>query len=117
MDFFDSLGEKIANAGDAAFQKGKDFADTQKAQSDIRGEERNIAGAYEQIGRQFVKDNPGEAEAKYGDLVARIKTSEENIQRLQAEIREIKHLGTCPSCGADYTKGQTFCSRCGAKLD
>ena len=82
MDFFDNLSEKIANAGDAAYQKGKDFADTQKAQSDIRAEEHKIAQTYEQIGRQFVKENPGEAEAKFGDKMAIIKTAEDNILRL-----------------------------------
>ena len=116
MDFFDNLSDKIANAGDAAYKKGKDFADTQKAQADIREEERKIARTYEEIGRAYVQDNPGDANARYGDKMARIKTSEENIQRLQAEIRDIKHLGTCPKCGAEYPQGQSFCSHCGNKL-
>ena len=116
MSFLDDLGQKISDAGESVFQKGKNFADTQKANMDIKEAQRQIDSLYAQIGRGYVDAHPMEAEAEYGNYLSQIKAAKNHIEELQENIREIKHLSTCPKCGGDISENAEFCPFCGAKL-
>ena len=116
MDFFDNLGKKIADAGENVYQKGKNFADTQKANMDIKEEERRIEDLYAQIGRGFVNAHPTETEAEYSNYLSQIKAAQRHIEDLRENIRDIKHLSTCPKCGGDISQNAEYCPFCGAKL-
>ena len=91
LDSIDSLSDKIADVGEKAYQKGKDFADTQSANMEIKDEERRIEHLYAEIGRNFVAAHSAEAETEFGSQVSQIRQAEKHIEELQDRIREIKN--------------------------
>ena len=51
-----------------------------------------------------------------GEVIERIKSRQQRIAELSAEIQRSKNKDICGSCGAGVQKGSTFCSACGAKM-
>ena len=113
MAFFDDLGKKISQASQSAVQKTKDITEIAKYNSAISDEEKKIAGLYSEIGKLYVslyKDAPA---SEFAALVEGIKASEETIAKYKDQIKDIKGILTCTSCGAEIPTGSAFCSSCG----
>lgn len=116
MAFLDGLGKKITDAGEMALAKGKELAETGKANLNIKEEERKISELYEVIGRQYVQNNRAEAETSFPDQMARIRDAEDKIAAYRSDLDEIKKPDTCKACGAQVSPGSKYCYSCGAEI-
>ena len=90
MGFFDELGKKISDASQDMMQKGKDFADTTKLNSQIHDEERKISAVYTKIGKKYFEEFHQEAGAGYQDLVDEIHASQAKISEYQEKLNALK---------------------------
>lgn len=116
MAFFDDLSKKLSNAGQGAVQSTKNFANVSKINTQINDEEKKINEAYFQIGKLYFdiyKDSPDEKLATYVQIV---KDSLNNIDTYNDQIREIKGIAICPTCGAEVVFQSAFCNACGTKM-
>ncbi len=116
MAFFDSIGKKISQTGQAAVQKTKQMADVAKLNSDISDEEKKTTNIYYQIGQLYVslhKDNP---ESDFEVLFEQLNESQAKIENLKQQIQDIKGVKRCTTCGAEIPNNATFCSSCGAAI-
>ena len=90
MGFFDELGKKISVASQDMMQKGKDFADTTKLNSQIHDEERKISAVYTKIGKKYFEEFHQAAGAGYQDLVDEIHASLAKIAEYQDKLNALK---------------------------
>ena len=90
MGFFDELGKKISDASQDMMQKGKDFADTTKLNSQIHDEERKISAVYTKIGKMYFEEVHQAAGAGYQDLVDEIHASQAKISEYQEKLNALK---------------------------
>ena len=90
MGFFDELGKKISDASQDMMQKGKDFADTTKLNSQIHDEERKISAVYTKIGKKYFEEFHQAAGAGYQDLVDEIHASQAKISEYQDKVNALK---------------------------
>lgn len=90
MGFFDELGKKISDASQDMMQKGKDFADTTKLNSQIHDEEKKISAVYTKIGKKYFEEFHQAAGAGYQDLVDEIHASQAKISEYQDKLNALK---------------------------
>ena len=90
MGFFDELGKKISDASQDMMQKGKDFADTTKLNSQIHDEERKISAVYTKIGKKYFEEFHQAAGAGYQDLVDESHASQAKISEYQDKLNALK---------------------------
>ena len=117
MGFFNNISKTITDVGQSTIQKGRDFADTTKLNSQISDEEKKIAEQYEQIGKLYYETHADDAEEGFKGFIDEINASKAKIAELNAKVTEIKGEGKCPNCGAAVPAGSMFCSSCGAKIE
>ncbi|MBO4563794.1 MAG: zinc ribbon domain-containing protein [Clostridia bacterium] len=116
MAFFDELGKKISNAGQAAIQKTQDLANIAKLNGSISDEEKRINNSYLEIGKLYTSLHGGDFEADFEPLISAIKDAEGKIANFKKQIQEIKGLVVCPNCGAEVSVNVAFCSACGTPI-
>lgn len=128
MDFFDTLGVKTKALGDSARLNVKISDENHKAADYKRRLGELVWKKYEN-GLSF-------DDADILGLLLQIKAFYTNIDRMNAELEQIKarcaeseraaeaektenakkRKAVCPKCGAEISPGQRFCAFCGAAL-
>lgn len=116
MDFLEGLGKKLTDAGEIALAKGKELAETGKANLSIKDEERKISELYEVIGRQYVQRFREDAEREFPDQMSRIRDCEDKIASLRNDLDDIKKPDACPKCGAQVSPGSKYCYARGEEI-
>lgn len=114
MAFFQDIGKKITQTGQDAVQKTKDIADTVKFNNQIAEEEKRITALYTQIGEVYYTQFGGSPDPALADAVGEISAARARIYEYSEQIKLLKGVTKCPSCGADVPNGTAFCSGCGA---
>lgn len=113
MAFFNDLGKKLSQAGQATVQKTKELADVAKLNSMISDEEKRINNAYTEIGKLYVELHESDNEEAFTALIESIRQANEKIADLKNQAAEIKGIVKCDKCGAEVAKGSAFCGACG----
>lgn len=116
MAFFDDLGKKITQAGQAVSQKTKDFTGVAKLNAAISDEEKKLQHVYSQIGRLYVSKYGNNADPDFVGLISTTKEAEKNIINYRQQIQNIKGLVRCEKCGAEIPNNVLFCNACGASV-
>lgn len=114
MAFFDELGGKIDKFGQEAYQKTKNTADVVKLSSNAQNEEKKLLGLYQELGKQYASKYPENYETDFAQVMHSINGTKAEIDRLNAQINELKGRSTCTACGAAIAPGARFCTNCGA---
>lgn len=116
MAFFNDLGKKITDAGQGVAQQTKNFTDITRLNSTISDKEKAVTQLYTSIGRSYYSRHKDDPECQEKQSVEQLTALLAEIDQLQAQIREIKGIVVCPSCGTETTQDAAFCKSCGAKL-
>lgn len=116
MAFFDEIGKKLSQTGQAAVQKTKQMADVAKLNSDISDEEKNVTNIYYQIGQLYVSLHNDNPEPDFEVLIEQLNESQIQIKNLKQQIQDIKGVKRCTTCGAEIPNNATFCSSCGTAV-
>lgn len=114
MAFFDDISRKINGMTSSAAQKTREMSEISRLNSVMNEEEANINNAYFQIGRLYCANHSEDYEESFGSFINAVKESEKKIADIKAQIRDIKGILTCTSCGQDIPNNVAFCSFCGS---
>ena len=118
MTMFDNLGKKMGNLAQTAAKKSGELVEITKINFNISSEEDKIKDLFCEIGKSFYEmyiENP-DASGRFSEQCAKIKQYKDNIKVLKEKINEIKNITLCTSCGNEVDKSNSFCNKCGAKV-
>lgn len=116
-DFFKNVKETLTETGKTVGEKTKQVGNAAKLNAKIISSEHSISDNYTILGKYYYdtyKDNPDESVA---ETVNSITASLETIKEMKSQLLAIKGLVKCGSCGADCPFEDSFCGKCGAKLE
>ncbi len=116
MGFFDDLGKTLSQAGQSMADKAKEMSEVASIKSQISAEQKNISECYSRIGEQYYNAHKDDENNEFADMVNAIKASLAKIEQLNEDIRKVKNIKLCPSCGAECESTVKFCASCGTKL-
>lgn len=116
MSFFDDLSKKIVETTQSATQKAKDTADVVKLNSQINELTKSINAGYAELGKQYFEANKDNVPEEFAGVFNQINESSAKIVELKEQIRVLKGISICPSCGNEVAIGQKFCSNCGSQM-
>lgn len=117
MAFFDDLSRLLAEKGHSVVNKTKDLTEITRLSVRISELHKKNDNIYRLIGKMYVDnygDNPAEM---FKDAIHSITENQKKIVICKEEIKILKGIRKCPSCGADVQQGSQFCSRCGARVE
>ena len=117
MAILDDIKDTLTKTTKSAVNKGKKFTDVTKLKSQKNSAKKELNEIYLELGKAYYekfKDAPAEEDAeKFEKIIA----AEEKIADLEAQIRAIKGITICPSCGEENAAGKKFCGGCGSPLE
>ena len=116
MAFFEQLGKRITDTGQGVVQQTKNFADVTRLNSEVSDMEKKIAQLYASIGQAYYERHQEDPAPEHRQEVEEIRGLVAEIARRQEEIKQIRGIVKCPSCGADVPVQAAFCNACGAKM-
>ena len=113
MGFFDDIGKKLTAVSQEAISQGSALAGTAKNKVKTVDLERQLNGAFAELGKKFYETIKDGSSPEYADNVTRIKDLLVQIEFYKAETRRERGMMLCPKCGAEVVLGAAFCSSCG----
>ena len=116
-DIFKKIGDTITETGKTVGEKTKQVSSVAKFNAKIIASEHSVSDNYTILGKYYYdtyKDNPAEEVA---ETVNSITASLETIADMKSQILAIKGMVKCQDCGAECPFEDTFCGKCGAKLE
>ena len=116
MAFFDEIGKKISQTGQDVVQKTKDTAEVLRLNNAISDEEKRIQSLYTEIGKRYAELHAEDCEEALKEWVEGIKSANAAIAAHNEQIKRLKGIIPCPTCGADLPEGATFCTQCGTRI-
>lgn len=119
MGFFDNALNKTKEVLDVACKKTDEVVTIEKQKFAIASLKSKREKDYADLGRiyyEIIKEST-ELDDDTRNLVDAISEKSEEIERLNADIQNIKNKRVCPKCNANIDINSTFCNNCGTKLD
>lgn len=116
MALWDNLTQKAAAVTEKAVQQAKNLAEQAKLRNQISETERTVTDCYTQIGKQYAAAHPEDFDEAYAPMMAAIAGAKRQIVSLQEQLRDLKAVSLCPSCGAEVSKDAAYCGACGAEM-
>lgn len=116
-DIFKKIGDTITETGKSVGEKTKQVSSVAKLNAKIISSEHSVSDNYTILGKYYYdtyKDNPAEDVA---ETVNSITASLETIADMKSQILAIKGMVKCQDCGAECPFEDTYCGKCGAKLE
>ncbi len=113
--FWDKFTSTVNELGSKVAEKTTSSAENIKLTTSIKDEERQIANAYQEIGKKYRElfgENPGE---EFAFLLEDIAKRELLVSEYRKKIQQNKGKMNCESCGAEIECTADFCAKCGTK--
>lgn len=117
MSFFSQIGDKLTSVGQETATKAKNFAEATKLNGRVNDLEKQISQLYEEIGKAYFENHKEDAGAEEREKIEKICTIQQEIADCKEQIKDLKGVENCPSCGAEVVPGAAFCNVCGAKME
>lgn len=114
MAFFEQLGKKITDAGQGVAQSGKNAMDVSRLNSLISDRKKQISQGYAALGEAYFMFHKNDPSPEFPNLMADLNGYFADIKKAENDIKQIRGVVKCPTCGADIAIGSAFCSACGA---
>ena len=116
-DFFKNVKDTITETGKTVGEKTKQVGNTAKLNARIISSERSVGENYSILGKFYYENYKDDPDERVADAVNSVTASLDTIADLRRQLLAIKGLVKCVSCGADCPYDDTFCGKCGAKLE
>ena len=79
-------------------------------------EEKELGKCYAILGKAYFEKYGENPDSDFVGFAADIKNINAKIDDYNAQIKELKGIISCPGCGADVYKTDTFCVGCGTRI-
>ncbi len=116
MSFFDSIGSKVSATGQAAAEKAKNITEIGRLNGVISDHEKRISRLYFEIGQSYYERHRDDPAAEELERIAAVNDALDKIDVCREQIKTLKGVEKCPTCGADVARGSQFCNNCGTKM-
>lgn len=116
MSFFDSIGSKVSATGQAAAEKAKNITEIGRLNGVISDHEKRISRLYFEIGQSYYERHRDDPAAEDLERITAVNDALEKIDVCREQIKTLKGVEKCPTCGADVARGSQFCNNCGTKM-
>lgn len=116
MAFFEQIGKKISDASQGATQQAKKFAEVTRLNGMISEKEKRISKIYTELGQAYYEKHKNDLRAEEIKRIDEINGLNAEIIQCRENIKQIKGVTKCPSCGADVPLNAAFCNACGTKI-
>ena len=117
--FFQELENTITKTGNAASQKARDFAETNRLNGEMSRltTQRNTQIAtLGQMLYDYKKGGDDAQEPDYDSVIASIDEIDAQVYDLETRLGELKGMIRCPQCKKLVPQMQRTCNLCGAEL-
>lgn len=116
MAFFERLGKRITDTSQGVAQKTKDLTEVIRLNNAISEKEKKILQLYQELGQAYFEGHRHDLDSDVQPMIDQLNQLHEEIVFAQEEIKQLKGVQKCPSCGAEIPMHATFCNACGAKI-
>lgn len=113
MAFFEQFGKRVSDLGQGVATKTKNFSEITRLNSAISEQEQQIGRAYAAIGQSYYDNHKADPNAEEQEKITFINDAKQRIAQYQEQIKQIRGIAACPSCGAEISSTAPFCSACG----
>lgn len=113
--FLDKLVNTVNDLGNKVVTKTTSSTENLKLTNSIKDEERQIAKAYQEIGKKYREMYGAEPAPEFAALLEDIAKREILIAEYRKKVQQNKGKMSCPSCGTEIECSAVFCAACGAK--
>lgn len=116
MAFFDELGKKLTQVGEAAAEKTKDVAEFTKIKAKSLDVSGKLDKAYIALAKRYLEIHPAGDEEAMKLVVDAVYALEDQLKELEKQLQSLKGVVKCTECGAECPADAAFCSVCGAEI-
>lgn len=116
MDFFNKVGNTISTKSKDVAKKAKEIAEITNLSSQVASKENSIRALYTEIGKIVYGNYKDDKQEEVIDKFTAIDTYLEEIDALKVQMKALKGIQVCDTCGAEVDINSDFCPKCGAKM-
>lgn len=113
--FLDKFASKVNDLGNKVVEKTSNSTENIRLTNSIKDEERQIASAYQEIGKKYRELYAAAPAPEFAELLKDIAKREILINEYRKKIQQNKGKMNCQSCGFEIECTAVFCAKCGAK--
>ncbi|MBQ8180718.1 MAG: zinc ribbon domain-containing protein [Ruminococcus sp.] len=124
MGFMDSVKGFAGKVGDSVERGAKSVSDSSKKmqeksriKKEISNLEAEVNAAYFAIGKKYFELNSNTPGEDYAESVDTIIKSTDRLEKFKLLLASLDDKMLCSGCGAEVTRNQKFCDKCGAKVE
>lgn len=116
MAFWDKLSETVSSKSKEVADKAKEIAEVTSLSGKISAQESLVDKYYKEIGRFVYEHKDEQCDNGLEERFKLVDAAYEEIECLKKEIRKIKGIKLCESCGAEVSADAAFCPKCGTAV-
>ncbi len=116
MAFWDKLSETVSSKSKEVADKAKEIAEVTSLTSKISTQESLIEKYFKEIGRFVYEHKEEQCDNGLEERFKLVDAAYEEIEKLRKDIRKIKGIKLCESCGAEVASDVAFCPKCGTAV-
>lgn len=114
--FAEKVGGTVDGMGKSVSDKTKKMGEKSKVKTEINKLEAEINNGYHAIGKKYFEINAGSPSGEYAGTINEIKAKLERLDKFKLLLASYEDKQPCANCGAEVSKEQKFCDKCGAKV-
>lgn len=85
-------------------------------QNQISAKREQLSGLYAHLGKKYYSYHRHDAEQEFQTDVETINAGENELARLENQLKKLQEGLICPGCGAELNRDDRFCPACGRKV-
>ena len=116
MAFWDKFSETVSSKSKEVADKAKESAEVTSLTSKISTQESLIEKYFKEIGRFVYEHKDEQCDNGLEERFKLVDAAYEEIEKLRKDIRKIKGIKLCESCGAEIATDVAFCPKCGTAV-
>lgn len=115
--FAEKVGDKVESGVKSVSDSSKKMAEKSRIKREIAVLEGEVNNAYISIGKKYMELHADSPSEEFAESVETIKTKSERAEKFRELLASLDDKQTCSGCGAEISRDQKFCDKCGAKVE